>query len=77
MLVLTRKPGEQIIIGNNIRIKVVGISGNQVRLGIEAPGEIKVMRQELLARDERASENPPLTQRQQATRRPLAVADAR
>jgi carbon storage regulator len=50
MLVLSRKLNETILIGTNIRIKVVGISGNQVRIGIDAPGDIKVMREELLSR---------------------------
>jgi carbon storage regulator len=56
MLVLSRKLNETIVIANNIRITVVGINGSQVRLGIEAPGEIKVMRKELLYRRDEALE---------------------
>jgi carbon storage regulator len=48
MLVLSRKRSEQIVIGPTIRITVVKLEGNQVRLGIEAPQELLVLRAELL-----------------------------
>ncbi|RMG58176.1 MAG: carbon storage regulator [Deltaproteobacteria bacterium] len=47
MLVLTRKEGQVITIGENIRIKVVEISGNSVKLGIEAPRDMPIYREEL------------------------------
>lgn len=47
MLVLTRKPGEQIIIADNIRITVVSIGPGRVKIGIEAPPSVKVDRQEI------------------------------
>ena len=47
MLVLTRQLDEEIVISDNIRIKVVAISGSQVRLGIEAPQSVPVFRREL------------------------------
>ncbi len=47
MLVLTRKTGETITIGDQIRIKVVEMKGNQVRLGIEAPGDMRIYREEI------------------------------
>ena len=47
MLILTRKPGESIIIGNNIKIVIIEIRGNQVRLGVDAPKEISVHRDEV------------------------------
>lgn len=51
MLVLTRKVGEEIVIGGNIRVRVLSIQGNQIRLGFVAPREIPIQRQELLASD--------------------------
>ena len=47
MLVLARKIGETIIVGDNIRITVVDIRGGKVRIGINAPREVKVDRQEI------------------------------
>ncbi|SEJ88151.1 carbon storage regulator, CsrA [Propionispira arboris] len=47
MLALTRKPGQQIMIGDNIIIHVVDVQGDNVRLGIEAPKAIKIYRSEL------------------------------
>lgn len=47
MLVLSRKLNEKIIIDGGIRITVVGIRGNQVRIGIEAPSSVGVFREEL------------------------------
>jgi len=48
MLVLSRKLNESIIIGDQIGITVVGLRGNVVRLGIEAPDDVAIMREELL-----------------------------
>ena len=48
MLVLSRKVGETIVIGENIEVTVVEIQGNKVRLGIKAPRTIPVARSELL-----------------------------
>lgn len=50
MLVLTRKEGEGIIIGDNIKITVVEMKGGGVRIGIDAPRELKVHRQEVFER---------------------------
>ncbi|MFQ5705906.1 MAG: carbon storage regulator CsrA [bacterium] len=50
MLVLTRKLGETIVIGDDIVIKVVDIHGKQIRLGIEAPTEITIFRGEIYER---------------------------
>jgi carbon storage regulator len=47
MLVLSRKLHETILIGDAIRVTVVGIQGHQIRLGIEAPAEVPIMREEL------------------------------
>ena len=50
MLVLTRKSGEGIVIGDQIRVVVIEIQGNQVRLGIQAPAGIPIYREEVLAK---------------------------
>lgn len=50
MLVLTRKVGEGLTIGPNIRVVVLDVKGGQVRLGIEAPGTMAVLRDELDAK---------------------------
>lgn len=47
MLILTRRLGESITIGDNIKVSVLGIHGRQVRLGIEAPPEVIVHREEI------------------------------
>lgn len=47
MLVLTRKVGEAIIIGDNIRLEVVDIKEGQVRLGIKAPHDVNICREEI------------------------------
>ncbi len=51
MLVLTRKPLEKLFIGDNICVTVVRLSDGQVRLGIDAPREVSIVRGELRDRD--------------------------
>lgn len=52
MLVLTRQEGEAIIIAGSIRVTVVRIDGNRVRIGIEAPNDVSVNREEIEERIE-------------------------
>ncbi len=47
MLVLTRKQNEEIVIGDNVKVTVLQIKGNSIRLGIEAPKEVRIVRAEL------------------------------
>jgi carbon storage regulator len=49
MLVLSRKKGESIMIGDNVEIKIISIDGDQVKLGIVAPKSVKVHRSEVFA----------------------------
>jgi carbon storage regulator len=48
MLVLTRRPGQTVTIGDNVTVMVLGIRGTQVRLGISAPTDISVHREEIV-----------------------------
>ncbi len=47
MLILTRRPGERVVIGGEILVTVMGVSGHTVRLGIEAPEGVSIYREEI------------------------------
>ena len=55
MLILTRRVGESLMIGGDVTITVLGVKGNQVRIGVKAPKEVAVHREEILNRIEEAS----------------------
>lgn len=61
MLVLSRKQGQKVCIGNGIEVTVVSISGNRIQLGIEAPVDIRVLRGELTSSPEAPAKEVPAT----------------
>jgi carbon storage regulator len=68
MLILTRRVGETVVIGNDVDVTVLGVKGNQVRLGVKAPRDVTVHREEIFQRICReqqggngADHGPPLT----------------
>lgn len=50
MLILTRRLGESLVIGDDVSVTVLGVKGNQVRLGIDAPRDVTVHREEIYRR---------------------------
>ena len=50
MLILTRRIGETLMIGDDVSITVIGVKGNQVRIGIDAPKDVAVHREEIFNR---------------------------
>lgn len=53
MLILTRRIGETLMVGDNVSITVLGVKGNQVRIGVNAPKEVAVHREEIFQRIQR------------------------
>ena len=62
MLILTRRIGESLMIGDDVTVTVLGVKGNQVRVGVNAPREVAVHRQEIYERLQ-AGQAPPLAGR--------------
>ena len=50
MLILTRRVGETLMIGDNVAVTVLGVKGNQVRIGVKAPKDVSVHREEIYER---------------------------
>jgi carbon storage regulator len=77
MLVLSRRLGETIVIGDSIKITVLGVSGNQVRLGVSAPEHIPVHREEVALRIRREALNNKRTTTSDSTSNGVPLSHAK
>ncbi len=59
MLILTRRVGETVMIGNDVTVTVLGVKGNQVRIGVNAPKDVAVHREEIYERIKREEDQDP------------------
>jgi carbon storage regulator len=57
MLILTRRVGETLMIGDDVTVTVLGVKGNQVRVGVDAPKDVPVHREEIYERIQKEQEN--------------------
>lgn len=58
MLILTRRVGESVMIGDEVTITVLGVKGNQVRIGVNAPKDVSVHREEIYDRIQKEHDEP-------------------
>ncbi len=58
MLILTRRVGETLMVGDDVTVTVLGVKGNQVRIGVDAPKDVAVHREEIYQRIQKEKEQP-------------------
>ena len=61
MLILTRRVGEKLIIGDDVKVTILGVKGNQIRIGIDAPKDMQVHREEIYQRIQRENRKESLS----------------
>ncbi|HBO8904058.1 TPA: carbon storage regulator CsrA [Pseudomonas aeruginosa] len=59
MLILTRRVGETLMVGDDVTVTVLGVKGNQVRIGVNAPKEVAVHREEIYQRNQKEKDQEP------------------
>ncbi|TEP56338.1 carbon storage regulator CsrA [Pseudomonas aeruginosa] len=59
MLILTRRVGETLMVGDDVTVTVLGVKGNQVRIGVNAPKEVAVQREEIYQRIQKEKDQEP------------------
>ncbi|HHJ1343228.1 carbon storage regulator CsrA [Pseudomonas aeruginosa] len=59
MLILTRRVGETLMVGDDVTVTVLGVKGNQVRIGVNAPKEVAVHREEIYQRVQKEKDQEP------------------
>lgn len=73
MLVLSRKQNQSIVIGDNVKIQVLKISGNTVRIGVEAPSAVKILRGELAPYEVESKSAPKIPPSQNSSNGTFAI----
>jgi carbon storage regulator len=70
MLILTRRVGETLMIGNDVTVTVLGVKGNQVRIGVNAPKDVAVHREEIFDRIKREAHEHESVESKPSTSKP-------